>query len=183
MEGPFDEHLNWLDAVLQKLGQANLKMKPAKCHLFADQVQYLGHVISAEGVAIDPAKTEAVHVWPEPINVREQVLSLEVWDFGTEAQAHEGTLGTNLVEDELDKQPVDGATTVEVAPPELLRPSPGSATLKQSRPLPRSRVYGQQQTEGSPRVPVAWWLQTQRRHSLMQGVAPLMLNRLSHLEL
>ncbi|KAL6475071.1 hypothetical protein MHYP_G00161110 [Metynnis hypsauchen] len=37
----------------------------------ADQVQCLGHVISAEGVAIDPAKMEAVHAWPEPINVRE----------------------------------------------------------------------------------------------------------------
>lgn len=67
----FDEHLARLDQVLQKLCQANLKVKPAKCHLFADQVQYLGHVIFAEGVTVDPAKTEAVHAWPEPVNVRE----------------------------------------------------------------------------------------------------------------
>lgn len=62
----FQEHLARLDEVLTKLRQANLKVKPAKCHLFATQVQYLGHVISSDGVKADPAKVEAVRQWPVP---------------------------------------------------------------------------------------------------------------------
>lgn len=62
----FQEHLLRLDEVLFKLRQANLKIKPSKCNLFATQVQYLGHVISADGVGVDPAKVQCVREWPVP---------------------------------------------------------------------------------------------------------------------
>lgn len=64
----FVEHLQRLDEVLCKLRHANLKVKPSKCTLFATQVHYLGHVISAEGVRADPAKIDAVRQWPVPKN-------------------------------------------------------------------------------------------------------------------
>ena len=67
----FQEHLGRLDEVLTKLRQANLKVKPAKCNLFATQVQYLGHIISSKGVKADPAKVEAVRQWPVPKNQTE----------------------------------------------------------------------------------------------------------------
>ncbi|KAJ8016328.1 hypothetical protein DPEC_G00006050 [Dallia pectoralis] len=67
----FQEHLIRLDEVLSKLSRANLKVKPAKCNLFASQVQYLGHIISAKGVMADPAKIEAVRSWPTPKNQTE----------------------------------------------------------------------------------------------------------------
>ena len=67
----FQEHLTRLDDVLGKLQQANLKVKPSKCNLFATQVNYLGHVISAKGVRPDPAKVEAVREWPVPTNQTE----------------------------------------------------------------------------------------------------------------
>ena len=60
----FQEHLARLHEVLTKLRQANLKVKPAMCNLFANQVQYLGHIISARGVKVDPAKVERVRQWP-----------------------------------------------------------------------------------------------------------------------
>lgn len=60
----FQEHLQRLNEVLLKLRQANLKVKPSKCNLFSSQVQYLGHVISSEGVMADPSKVEAVRAWP-----------------------------------------------------------------------------------------------------------------------
>lgn len=62
----FQEHLQRLNEVLLKLRQANLKVKPSKCNLFSSQVQYLGHVISSEGVMADPSKVEAVQAWPTP---------------------------------------------------------------------------------------------------------------------
>ena len=67
----FQEHLLRLDGVLDKLRQANLKVKPSKCSLFSTQVQYLGHVISAEGVMPDPAKVQSVKEWPAPTNQTE----------------------------------------------------------------------------------------------------------------
>lgn len=67
----FQEHLDRLDEVLIKLRQANLKVKPTKCNLFATQVQYLGHIISSKGVKADPAKVEAVRQWPVPKNQTE----------------------------------------------------------------------------------------------------------------
>lgn len=67
----FEEHLSRLGEVLSKLKTANLKVKPSKCNLFSTEVQYLGHVISAEGVKADPGKVEAVRAWPVPINQTE----------------------------------------------------------------------------------------------------------------
>ena len=62
----FSEILAHLEQVLQKLERAGLKLNPKKCHLFQRKVDYLGHVISAEGVATDPKKIEVVTKWPQP---------------------------------------------------------------------------------------------------------------------
>lgn len=67
----FEEHLMRLDEVLSKLRETDLKVKPSKCDLFSTQVQYLGHIISTEGVRADPAKVEAVQEWPVPKNQTE----------------------------------------------------------------------------------------------------------------
>jgi hypothetical protein len=42
----FQEQLDNLRKVFQKLRQANLKLKPEKCQLFRKEVHYLGHIIS-----------------------------------------------------------------------------------------------------------------------------------------
>ena len=64
-------HLERLEAVFQKLEEAGLKLKPSKCELFQRQLAYLGHVISAKGVATDEGKIEAIKNWPTPTNVTE----------------------------------------------------------------------------------------------------------------
>ena len=58
----FETHLQRLKKVYQRLRRAGLK--PTKCELLQSQVQYLGHIISSEGVATDPAKVEVVEQWP-----------------------------------------------------------------------------------------------------------------------
>ena len=64
-------HLERLEAVFRKLEEAGLKLKPSKCELFWRKLAYLGHVISAEGVATDEGKIEAIKNWPTPTNVTE----------------------------------------------------------------------------------------------------------------
>ena len=66
-----EEHVHRLKAVISKLGAAGLKLKPSKCDLFKQQINYLGHVVSKEGVSTDPDKIAAVTEWPQPTTVTE----------------------------------------------------------------------------------------------------------------
>ncbi|GFX33571.1 retrovirus-related Pol polyprotein from transposon 412 [Trichonephila clavipes] len=67
----FEEHLQNIRKVLSKLSDANLKLNPSKCKFFQKEVNYLGHVISAEVVRTDPEKVSAVKNWKRPENLRE----------------------------------------------------------------------------------------------------------------
>ncbi|GBN83820.1 Retrovirus-related Pol polyprotein from transposon 297 [Araneus ventricosus] len=66
----FQEHLNNIRKVFQRLQKANLKLSPKKCRFFRKEVSYLGHIISADGVKTDP-ETEAVVDWPRPETVHD----------------------------------------------------------------------------------------------------------------
>ena len=55
-----EEHLKRLDAVLEQLQKAGLRVKASKCKLFQRSIKYLGHVISEHGVATYPDKVFAV---------------------------------------------------------------------------------------------------------------------------
>jgi len=68
------ESVGRLEAVLIRFREAGLKLKPSKCQLFREQVAYLGHVVSSEGIHTDPAKIEAVKEWPTP-STQKQVRS------------------------------------------------------------------------------------------------------------
>ncbi|GFT49814.1 retrovirus-related Pol polyprotein from transposon 412 [Trichonephila clavipes] len=67
----FEEHLQNIRKVLSKLSDANLKLNPSKCKFFQKEVNYLGHIISAEGVRTDPEKVSAVKNWKRPKTLRE----------------------------------------------------------------------------------------------------------------
>ena len=43
--------------------------KLSKCDFHKDRIQYLGHIISEEGISVDPDKIEAIMNWPTPGNV------------------------------------------------------------------------------------------------------------------
>ena len=66
----FEDHLQNLQAVFQRLHQAGLKLKPVKCAFFQKEVQYLGHLISPTGVMPDPSKVEKVAAWPTPTSIK-----------------------------------------------------------------------------------------------------------------
>ena len=70
--GPtLDVTMDRMVTVLERLRSANLKLKAKKCILFSKKVNYLGHVITAEGVMTDPKKIEAVVNWHVPRTVRQ----------------------------------------------------------------------------------------------------------------
>ena len=67
----FDQALENLELVLQRIRDAKLKLRPKKCVLFQTSVTYLGHVVSEDGISCDPSKVEALKNWPSPSNKSE----------------------------------------------------------------------------------------------------------------
>ena len=65
------EHIDNLSQVFDCRRNAGLKINPQKCSLFKDQSIFLGHVVSARGIATDPSKLESVTNWPTPKNVKQ----------------------------------------------------------------------------------------------------------------
>jgi type III secretory pathway component EscU len=66
-----EEHYEHMRLVFQLLRTHQLYLKPSKCQFLKSKVTYLGHVISAEGIKPDPAKTASVENWPEPKTIRQ----------------------------------------------------------------------------------------------------------------
>ena len=67
----FEEHLRHLDMVLTRLRENNLKLSPKKCYFIQERVNFLGHVVSSQGIETDPAKIEKILNWPTPSNAKE----------------------------------------------------------------------------------------------------------------
>ena len=66
----FEDHLDNLNQVLQRLREAGLKLKPSKCAFFREKVEYLGHTILRQGVTPDSSKTEKIATWPIPVSLK-----------------------------------------------------------------------------------------------------------------
>ena len=64
-----EEHEQHLRVVLEKLRQNQLYAKLSKCEFWLKEVAFLGHILTAEGVAVDPTKIEAVKESDQPLNV------------------------------------------------------------------------------------------------------------------
>ncbi|XP_039047295.1 uncharacterized protein LOC120187712 [Hibiscus syriacus] len=67
----WQEHLDHVRQVLQRLQENGFVAKRSKCTLRQTTVEYLGHIVSREGLAVDPAKVEAIRGWPVPTTVKE----------------------------------------------------------------------------------------------------------------
>lgn len=66
-----EDHVEHLSNVLNVLKQHQFLLKASKCTFAQTQLEYLGHIISAQGVATDPSKVQAVADWPVPTDVRQ----------------------------------------------------------------------------------------------------------------
>ena len=70
-----EDHEKHLWKALERFRREQLYAKLEKCEFWLDNMSFLGHMISEEGVAVDPEKVKAVMEWSRPISV------FEVWSF------------------------------------------------------------------------------------------------------
>lgn len=66
-----EDHAEHMRISLQRLKEKQLYVKFSKCEFWLEEVQFLGHVVSKDGIKVDPAKIEAVSKWEQPKNPTE----------------------------------------------------------------------------------------------------------------
>lgn len=62
----YEEHIDRLQRVFERIRQCGLKFSPKKCSLFQEKVKYTGHIVSENGREADPDKIEKLGSWPTP---------------------------------------------------------------------------------------------------------------------
>ncbi len=65
------EHVAHVRVVLARLREHKFYVKLRKCEFFQPSIEFLGHVIDAEGLHIAKSKLSVVQEWPAPTNVSE----------------------------------------------------------------------------------------------------------------
>lgn len=66
-----EEHEKHLETVLHILEREGLYAKLKKCDFNKSELLYLGHIVGADGIKVDPAKISCIRDWPRPTNVHE----------------------------------------------------------------------------------------------------------------
>ena len=70
-EGTLHAHKEEVTAVLQKLKDNDLFLKPEKCQFHREEVEYLGVIVGKGRVKMDPVKVKGITEWPTPTKVKE----------------------------------------------------------------------------------------------------------------
>lgn len=70
-KGTKEDHTEKVKKVLQRLQKYGLYLKPKKCEFFKKEIKFLGHIVTTEGIKMDPEKIQAILDWPTPTNVKE----------------------------------------------------------------------------------------------------------------
>jgi hypothetical protein len=92
------EHTTHLQQVLQLLAQDSWQVKLFKCSFAQRKVNYLGHVISEQGVSTDPVKIVAIQQWPSPGNVKQLRSFLGLAGYYRKFVLHFGIICKSLTE-------------------------------------------------------------------------------------
>jgi len=71
MSKDFFEHYMHLEMLFKKFRDANLRINGKKCSFAKDEIKYIDHVLSKDGVRNDPSKTGVIDSWPQPKTVKQ----------------------------------------------------------------------------------------------------------------
>ena len=66
-----EEHKEHLKKVFEELRNNKLYVNGKKSEFFLQEIRYLGHIISKEGIKMDPEKLQVIAEWPQPRNLHE----------------------------------------------------------------------------------------------------------------
>ncbi|GJP49851.1 hypothetical protein CLOM_g9009 [Closterium sp. NIES-68] len=66
-----EQHLKDLEQVFQRLQEHRLITKGSKCEFLKSELEFLGHVVGADGIKIDPKKIKTIRDWKPPTNLQE----------------------------------------------------------------------------------------------------------------
>ena len=77
----FEEHKEHVRLVFETLRAVSLMMKPKKCKFTQKELQFLGHIISAEGIRTDPDKIAKMVILASPTNLKELRLKLGLFSY------------------------------------------------------------------------------------------------------
>jgi len=76
-----ESHYEHVTRVLEKFRQHKLYCNPSKCHFVQERIDFLGHIVSGQGIEVDGRKVEAISKWPPPRNVKELMSFLGAANF------------------------------------------------------------------------------------------------------
>ena len=76
-----EEHDRIMLEVLRRLRDNDLFVKPEKCRFRVTEVDFLGMIVSRDGIKMDPEKVNAILKWPEPTNVKQVHAFLGLSNF------------------------------------------------------------------------------------------------------
>ena len=111
-------HQEHLALVLAKLAEAGLKAQMSKCEFGMPALQFLGHIVSAGGIKMDPSKVQAMTDWPVPKNCTEVKGFLGLLNYYRRFIKDFARLAlplTELTKAEADKQPFSWSAAAQEA--------------------------------------------------------------------
>ena len=80
-KGTLEEHVEHVKKVLRKLKEYKLYLQPGKCEFHKKETEFLGYIISTEGVKMNPKKVQAVRDWKTPKTVKDVQSFLGLANF------------------------------------------------------------------------------------------------------
>ena len=93
-----EEHQKHLQSTLEISRKNELYANKKKCSFAKEWVDYLGHIISGQGVEVDPEKIQAIKEWPVPTNVREVRGFLGLTGYYRKFVRHYGSIAAPLTQ-------------------------------------------------------------------------------------
>ena len=76
-----EQHKRDVRNIINAIYQSGRRLKPSKCEFHQTETEYLGFIVSQEGIKVDPVKTKAIRAWKMPTKKKEIQSFLGFWNF------------------------------------------------------------------------------------------------------